>query len=129
LLLRSLKQEQEPIMSTANIAHAPSATESSAEKVVIPVTGMTCAACQGRVQRTLSKSPGVVDASVNLMMGNATVAYDPATTSPEVLVERSSAPRDTARSSRGSSRAPSRSRRLATRSRPRNSTSSGARPS
>ena len=75
-------------MSTANIAHAPSATESSAEKVVIPVTGMTCAACQGRVQRTLSKSPGVVDASVNLMMGNATVAYDPATTSPEVLVER-----------------------------------------
>src|SRR5919107_232363 len=59
-----------------------------AEKVVIPVSGMTCAACQGRVQRTLSKTPGVVDASVNLMMGNATVSFDPAAVSPDALVER-----------------------------------------
>ncbi|MDF1504117.1 heavy metal translocating P-type ATPase [Roseisolibacter sp. H3M3-2] len=56
------------------------------EKVVIPVTGMTCAACQGRVQRTLQKTPGVVDATVNLMMGNATVQYDPSAVSPEALV-------------------------------------------
>src|SRR3982751_1670903 len=58
----------------------------NAEKVVIPVTGMTCAACQGRVQRTLSKTPGVVDAAVNLMMGNATVSYDPAAVTPDTLV-------------------------------------------
>src|SRR5690349_3698262 len=58
----------------------------SAEKVVIPVTGMTCAACQGRVQRTLSRTPGVVDAAVNLMMGSATVSYDPATVTPDALV-------------------------------------------
>ncbi len=57
------------------------------EKIVIPVTGMTCAACQGRVQRTLSKTPGVVDASVNLMMGSATVSYDPSATSADALVE------------------------------------------
>ena len=44
----------------------------AATRVVIPVTGMTCAACEARVQRTLSKTPGVVGASVNLMMGNAT---------------------------------------------------------
>ena len=55
-------------------------------KVVIPVSGMTCAACQGRVQRTLAKSPGVVDANVNLMMGNATVAYDASATTAENLV-------------------------------------------
>jgi Cu+-exporting ATPase len=61
--------------------------EAAGEQVVIPVTGMTCAACQGRVQRTLSKTPGVVDAAVNLMMGSATVSYDPATVSPESLVE------------------------------------------
>jgi Cu+-exporting ATPase len=77
-------------MTTANTTHpgpAASGTErASAEKIVIPVTGMTCAACQGRVQRTLSKTPGVVDASVNLMMGNATVSYDPAAVSPEALV-------------------------------------------
>jgi Cu+-exporting ATPase len=57
------------------------------ERIVIPVTGMTCAACQGRVQRVLSKTPGVADASVNLMMGNATVAYDPAAVGAEALVE------------------------------------------
>ena len=65
---------------------APRPTPSSPDKVVIPVTGMTCAACQGRVQRTLSRTPGVVDASVNLMMGNATVSFDAAAVTPDALV-------------------------------------------
>jgi P-type Cu+ transporter len=52
----------------------------------IPVTGMTCAACQARVQKTLAKQPGVSDAAVNLMMATATVTYDPATVQPEALV-------------------------------------------
>jgi Cu+-exporting ATPase len=77
-------------MTTASITHpgpaAPRPTPSSPEKVVIPVTGMTCAACQGRVQRTLSRTPGVVDASVNLMMGNATVSFDAAAVTPDALV-------------------------------------------
>ncbi|HUF36247.1 MAG TPA: heavy metal translocating P-type ATPase [Gemmatimonadales bacterium] len=60
------------------------ATESS---VAIPVTGMTCAACSGRVQRTLEQAPGVTSATVNLMTGSATVGFDPAATSPEQLVE------------------------------------------
>ena len=58
------------------------------DTVVIPVSGMTCAACQGRVQRELAHAPGVVDANVNLMMSNATVTYDPAVASPGTLVER-----------------------------------------
>ncbi|CAN5664875.1 heavy metal translocating P-type ATPase [soil metagenome] len=56
-------------------------------KVRIPVTGMHCAACQSRVQSALQKQPGVEDAAVNLMMGNATVTYDPETTTPERLVD------------------------------------------
>jgi Cu+-exporting ATPase len=56
-------------------------------KATIPVSGMTCAACEARVQRTLQKTPGVETASVNLMMANATVTYDPSTTAPEQLVE------------------------------------------
>ena len=56
-------------------------------KVVIPVSGMTCAACQARVQRALQQAPGVEDASVNLMMENATVVFDPASTSTTSLVE------------------------------------------
>ncbi|MCC7195972.1 MAG: copper-translocating P-type ATPase [Gemmatimonadaceae bacterium] len=58
-----------------------------AASVRIPVTGMTCAACQARVQRTLQKEPGVADATVSLLMNTATVTYDPATVSPERLVE------------------------------------------
>ncbi len=57
------------------------------EIIRIPVSGMTCAACQSRVQGTLQKQPGVADATVNLMMGNATVTYDPAATTPQRLVQ------------------------------------------
>src|SRR6478752_1536609 len=53
----------------------------------IPVTGMTCAACQARVQRALASAPGVEEASVNLLLHNATVEFDPTATSPEQLVE------------------------------------------
>jgi P-type Cu+ transporter len=59
----------------------------SATSITIPVSGMTCAACQAGVQKALQRTPGVVDASVNLMMGNAAVTYDPGVTSPETLVE------------------------------------------
>jgi Cu+-exporting ATPase len=47
---------------------------------------MTCAACQARVQRTLGKQPGVVDANVNLMMHSATVTFEPAVVRPSQLV-------------------------------------------
>jgi Cu+-exporting ATPase len=61
-------------------------SESMRTTIRIPVSGMTCAACQARVQRTLQKQPGVSDASVNLMMNDATVTFDPATTTPDALV-------------------------------------------
>ncbi|HEX5962427.1 MAG TPA: heavy metal translocating P-type ATPase [Gemmatimonadales bacterium] len=53
----------------------------------IPVSGMTCAACSARVQRTLQKTPGVTAANVNLMTGAATVDFDPVATTPDRLVE------------------------------------------
>ena len=55
--------------------------------VTIPVSGMTCAACQARVQRALTKTPGVDEAAVNLMMNNAAVTFDPAVASPQQLVD------------------------------------------
>ena len=55
--------------------------------IEIPVGGMTCAACQARVQRALARAPGVEDASVNLLLHNASVTFDPEATSPEQLVE------------------------------------------
>jgi len=56
-------------------------------KVTIPVKGMTCAACQARVQRALQGKSGVIDASVNLMLKNAAVTYDPKMISSMALVE------------------------------------------
>ena len=55
-------------------------------RVTIPVGGMTCAACQASVQRALSKEPGVLDASVNLMTESAAVTFDPTVTTPAALV-------------------------------------------
>jgi Cu+-exporting ATPase len=62
------------------------AASGARETIRIPVTGMTCAACQARVQRTLQREPGVSDATVNLMMKSATVTYDPAAVAPARLV-------------------------------------------
>jgi Cu+-exporting ATPase len=59
----------------------------TSEKVAIPVSGMSCGGCAGSVQRALEKHPGVSAASVNLMMNNATVEFDPAATSAGALVE------------------------------------------
>jgi P-type Cu+ transporter len=57
------------------------------DSITFPVTGMTCAACQARVQRALSAEPGVIDASVNLLTSSAAVRYDPASVSPQHLIE------------------------------------------
>src|SRR5215471_7669934 len=58
----------------------------STSRINIPVSGMTCAACQARVQRALTTVPGVEDATVNLLLHNATVDFDPDEASPEELV-------------------------------------------
>ncbi|MCW5699315.1 MAG: copper-translocating P-type ATPase, partial [Rhodospirillales bacterium] len=51
--------------------------EPVAQRVDIGVDGMTCAACVGRVERVLKKLPGVVEATVNLPLAKATVAFLP----------------------------------------------------
>ena len=56
------------------------------ETARIPVTGMTCAACQANVQRSLQREAGVAEAAVNLMTAIATVTYDPQQVTPTGLV-------------------------------------------
>ena len=46
---------------------------SNTATIRLQVTGMTCAACSGRVERALGKVPGVASASVNLATEQATV--------------------------------------------------------
>ena len=63
------------------------AADGASQTVTLPVTGMTCAACQSRVQRQLTRAPGVTDASVNLLMGSATITFDPRLSTAAALVK------------------------------------------
>ncbi|MDR0584354.1 MAG: heavy metal translocating P-type ATPase [Treponema sp.] len=45
--------------------------------VTIPVGGMTCAACAGRIEKALRKLEGIESAAVNLATEKATVVYNP----------------------------------------------------
>ena len=47
-------------------------------RLTVPVRGMHCAACVGKVERALSDVPGVADAAVNLATERATIEYDAA---------------------------------------------------
>jgi Cu+-exporting ATPase len=51
----------------------------------LPITGMTCASCANRVERSLNQLDGVT-ASVNYATEKATVEFDPAAVAPEQLV-------------------------------------------
>ena len=51
--------------------------EVPAVTATFPVTGMNCAACSGRVERTVQGLPGVVRAAVNLATERVTVTYLP----------------------------------------------------
>ena len=57
----------------------PTPTPVAQREISLPITGMTCASCVRRVERTLGKVAGVGAASVNLATEQATVSYDPAT--------------------------------------------------
>lgn len=57
----------------------------STVKQTFPVTGMHCAACAARVEKTLSALPGVVAGQVNLAAATAYVEYDSSACSPETM--------------------------------------------
>jgi Cu+-exporting ATPase len=49
------------------------------EKVaVFAVTGMTCTACAGSVEKAVKRLPGIQEAAVDVLGGRAQVAFYPA---------------------------------------------------
>jgi Cu+-exporting ATPase len=54
--------------------------------ITLPVIGMSCAACQGHVERALRGTTGVRDASVNLLTNSARVTYSPAVAKVDDLI-------------------------------------------
>ncbi|MBL4805898.1 MAG: heavy metal translocating P-type ATPase [Rhodobacteraceae bacterium] len=57
------------------------------ETVKLDISGMTCASCSGRVEKALNGAVGVGAASVNLVLENATVRFDPSQTSAEAIAQ------------------------------------------
>jgi Cu+-exporting ATPase len=57
-------------------------------ELLMPVTGMTCANCAATVERTLKKTEGVREASVNFASERATVRFDPGQVREDQLLER-----------------------------------------
>ncbi|MFC7396343.1 heavy metal translocating P-type ATPase [Chelatococcus sp. GCM10030263] len=53
-----------------------STNSAAARRIVVPVSGMTCASCVGRVERAIRGVAGVEAAAVNLATGRATVDLD-----------------------------------------------------
>jgi len=53
-----------------------SSPDSQAEDIRLPITGMTCASCVGRVERALQKVPGVKAVSVNLATEAASLTLE-----------------------------------------------------
>ena len=70
-----------PTVSTALAADNP-----AIKTVMIPVEGMSCAACAARVKKTLKEMPGVQAVELNLEHRNAQVRYVDGQVSPERLV-------------------------------------------
>ncbi len=62
------------------------ARQSDLVEVTLPVNGMTCASCVGRVERFLSEVAGVVEATVNLAAETATARFDPTQTNAAELI-------------------------------------------
>ncbi|MDR1470547.1 MAG: sulfite exporter TauE/SafE family protein [Spirochaetaceae bacterium] len=56
-----------------------------AETKIFPIEGMTCPACETRIGKALSNTPGVTAADVDYVRGTARVTFDPALTNEAAL--------------------------------------------
>lgn len=73
-------------MRSNNLETKMDVKQESGERVDLPITGMTCAACARRIERKLKKVEGVRAAGVNFATSRATVEYDPQATGVRQLI-------------------------------------------
>ncbi len=57
------------------------------KKIILPVTGMTCASCVATIEKGLSKLPGVSQVNVNLASEKASIEYDPSKVDTRALMD------------------------------------------
>ena len=75
----------ENLMSSKRNDH--STPDGAGERVDLPITGMTCAACANRIEKKLNRQAGVQSASVNFATAKATVNYNPEKTNVSDLIQ------------------------------------------
>jgi P-type Cu+ transporter len=62
--------------------------EKDLERLDLPITGMSCAACAGRIEKGLGSVEGVSQATVNFAVEKATVFFDPDRTDLPHLIDK-----------------------------------------
>jgi len=75
-----------PVAEAAPPHTSAPATEGAGQVTDLAIEGMTCASCVARVEKKLTRLPGVATASVNLATEKARVSYDPASVTLPQLV-------------------------------------------
>lgn len=58
------------------------------KELQLKISGMTCAACSGRIERVLSKTDGIQNANVNLTTEVAAMEFDPALLSKDTIIAK-----------------------------------------
>ena len=81
----NLATETATISGEADVASVQRAIEKAGfsvptESFTLAITGMTCASCSTRVEKAFDKTPGVLEASVNLATEQATIKVVQGTT-------------------------------------------------
>ena len=46
------------------------------QKIILNIGGMTCSACSSSLEKYLKKQPGIIDASINLVLAQALITYE-----------------------------------------------------
>jgi Cu+-exporting ATPase len=68
-------------------APAPAPSAKAAGRITLGLIGMTCSSCAGVIEKTLSKVPGVSNATVNLAANSGTVEFDPTVVGVDELIK------------------------------------------
>ena len=86
--LMNTTREQDANAQNTNAQNAnEDSAQSATSRVELPLLGMHCAACAGRIERALCKAAGVAEANVNFATARATIFYDTARTDENNLRE------------------------------------------
>ena len=63
----------------------PQTNQASNSTVVLPIIGIHCASCVGRIEKSIAATPGVAGAVVNIATGEASVTFDPSHTDKDII--------------------------------------------